>query len=215
MCFLSDIPIPIQWWSGIPLHIVVGNFLPILDWSFILLTAVLPKRSANEALGPHCGLFWYLGPHWTQKVGVFPPIDKEYKHMLKNHLKLPYYIRCQYLFVDFHWSQYSLYYVTVGDPFSQFQFFQSLFTERGDLSLKKSAFHIWLVGKRSAFGQKSGGHLVGICLILVKKSFGNTGWSQVSGRCLKGVWREPQRCLESIYWWMSEWYVRCLDVSEG
>ena len=94
--------------------------------------------------------------------------------MLENQLTLPSYIRRQYLFVDFHWSQYSLYYVTVGDPFSQFQFFQSLFTERGDLSLKKSAFHIWLVGKRSAFGQKSGGHLVGICLILVKKSFGNT-----------------------------------------
>ena len=37
---------------------------------------------------------------------------------------------------------------------------------------------------------------------------------QVSGRCLKGVWMESQRCLEGIYG-MSEWYVRCLDVSEG
>ena len=37
---------------------------------------------------------------------------------------------------------------------------------------------------------------------------------QVSGRCLKGVWRVSQRCLEGIYG-MSEWYVGCLDVSEG
>ena len=33
-------------------------------------------------------------------------------------------------------------------------------------------------------------------------------------RCLKGVWRVSQRCLEGICW-MSEWYVRCLDASEG
>ena len=37
---------------------------------------------------------------------------------------------------------------------------------------------------------------------------------QVSGRCLKGVWRVSQRCLEGIYG-MSEWYMRCLDVYEG
>ena len=29
-----------------------------------------------------------------------------------------------------------------------------------------------------------------------------------------GVWRVSQRCLEGIYW-MSEWYGRCLDASEG
>ena len=34
------------------------------------------------------------------------------------------------------------------------------------------------MGKRSAFGQKSGGHLVDICLILVKKSFGNTAFGE-------------------------------------
>ena len=38
--------------------------------------------------------------------------------MLENQLTLPSYIRRQYLFVDFHWSQYSLYYVTAGDPIS-------------------------------------------------------------------------------------------------
>ena len=36
----------------------------------------------------------------------------------------------------------------------------------------------------------------------------------MSGRCLKAVCRVSQRCLEGIYG-MSEWYVRCLDVSEG
>ena len=36
----------------------------------------------------------------------------------------------------------------------------------------------------------------------------------VSGRCLKGFWRVSQRCVEGIYG-ISEWYVRCLDVSEG
>ena len=34
------------------------------------------------------------------------------------------------------------------------------------------------------------------------------------GRCLKGVCRVSKRCLEGIYG-MFEWYVRCLDVSEG
>ena len=32
--------------------------------------------------------------------------------------------------------------------------------------------------------------------------------------CLEGVSRVSGRCLEGIYS-MSEWYVRCLDVSEG
>ena len=40
------------------------------------------------------------------------------------------------------------------------------------------------------------------------------GVRKESGGCLKGVWRVPQRCLEGIYE-MSEWYVRCLDVSFG
>ena len=34
------------------------------------------------------------------------------------------------------------------------------------------------------------------------------------GGCLKRVLRVSHRCLEGIYG-MSEWYVRCLDVSEG
>ena len=83
-----------------------------------------------------------FGPHWTQKVGIFPPIDEVYRHMLENHLILPHNNRRQYLIVDFHWSQYSLYYVMVGDSFSQFLFFQSLLTYRCDLTYKKSAFHI-------------------------------------------------------------------------
>ena len=36
----------------------------------------------------------------------------------------------------------------------------------------------------------------------------------MSGRCLKAVCRVSQKCLEGIYG-MSEWYARCLDVSEG
>ena len=36
----------------------------------------------------------------------------------------------------------------------------------------------------------------------------------MSGWCLKAVCRVSQRCLEGIYG-MSEWHVRCLDVSEG
>ena len=36
----------------------------------------------------------------------------------------------------------------------------------------------------------------------------------MSVRCLNAVSRVSQRCLEGIYG-MSEWYVRCLDVSEG
>ena len=41
-----------------------------------------------------------------------------------------------------------------------------------------------------------------------------TGVLKVSDRCLKGVCSVSQRCLKGIYG-MSEWYVRCLDVSEG
>ena len=36
----------------------------------------------------------------------------------------------------------------------------------------------------------------------------------VSGRCLKGVCRVSQGCLEGIYG-LSEWYVMCLNLSEG
>ena len=34
------------------------------------------------------------------------------------------------------------------------------------------------------------------------------------GGCLEGVLRVFQMCLDGIYG-MSEWYLRCLDVSEG
>ena len=43
----------------------------------------------------------------------------------------------------------------------------------------------------------------------------------VSGGYPEGVLRVSGRCLEGVYWClvgiygMSEWYVRCLDVSEG
>ena len=170
---MSFLWVKLIWYTGTKLQ-QICCFVLIVIVVKLQTKSLLPKRSTKEALGPHCRLFWYLGPHWTQKGVIFPPNDEVYRHMIENHLMLPYYIRRQYLFVDFCWSQYSLYYVTVGDPFSQFQFFQSLFTDSGDLSLKYSAFHIGLVGKRSAFGQKNGGHLVGICSILVKKSFGNT-----------------------------------------
>ena len=90
--------------------------------TFLLLTHSLSVTQKVRKGGFRSALraFLIFGSALDPKSRHFPPIDEVYRHMLENHLMLPYFIRRQYLFVDFHWSQYLLYYVAVDDPFIYF-----------------------------------------------------------------------------------------------
>ena len=59
--FLTKLQLHLQ----LELRLVLIYFYPMNTHP----TPVLPKRSAKEALGLHCRLFWYLGPHLV-RIGV-------------------------------------------------------------------------------------------------------------------------------------------------